>query len=126
VCATTKGGAVTACVPACDPLLQDCPEGQICTLGLDDFACMPDSSGDQGQIFDACLLTDECDPGFHCIDDFFTPNCGVAGQCCTPYCDLQAPVCPPMAPDCVSLFTVLEGAEVLPQWQHLGVCTSPE
>ncbi|MDC0670361.1 hypothetical protein [Nannocystis radixulma] len=121
VCATTREGTVTACVPACDPLVQDCPLGQVCTPGLDGFGCTPDVSGPDGDFLDNCT-SDGCDPGFYCTPDAWQPSCQHS-RCCVQYCDVDAPDCP-VGNSCVSPFVLLED-EPPPAWAHVGVCVIP-
>ncbi|MCY1059162.1 hypothetical protein OV142_29035 [Nannocystis sp. SCPEA4] len=122
VCATLHEGTITACLPICDPLVQDCPIGQVCSPGLDGFACLPDTSGADGDLSDACSEDDRCDPGFHCLPSQQQSNC-VHSSCCTPFCDVNAPDCP-FGSACVSPYS-LDDTEPPPDWDHVGVCVKP-
>jgi hypothetical protein len=95
-CAILNGGVLPVCLPVCDPLLQDCADGEGCHPIEQVFQCVPDASGEAGAFGDACNFIGVCDPGLMCADNVPSiPGCfeGEAG-CCVPYCDLSAPSCP--------------------------------
>jgi hypothetical protein len=113
------GGEPSVCGPACDPLLQDCTEGQGCYAIEDSFLCAADVSGGAGAAGDSCDTFDACDPGQACIAVEDLPACrGVA--CCTPYCDLADPTqtCPG-ALQCSEWFP---GGTAPPGMENVGVC----
>jgi len=93
-CAIANDGAIVLCLPACDPILQDCPEGQACYPIQDAWSCAPDASGETGVYGDACEFINVCDPGYICLDASTVPAgeaCEGAGGCCTAVCDLMDP-----------------------------------
>ena len=51
-------------VVECDPLAQDCPEGQACALSSQQFACVTVSV--DGAAGDACVAAGECGAGLAC------------------------------------------------------------
>ncbi len=79
------------CFDKCDPLVQDCGEGQGCypdenAAGGTGFICLP-QVGTENTYGDYCWLLSNCAPGFVCVTPDFQPDCdGVVG-CCTPVCD---------------------------------------
>ena len=78
---------MNVCVPRCDPLLVDCSEHAVCVPEGDDFFCVPDNSGDEGQAADMCSWGDDCDPGLYCLEaDAVSADC--IGSCCTEFCSL--------------------------------------
>ena len=88
-CVNVNDGAIVLCLPACDPLLQDCPEGQAC-YGIDDaFTCVPDASGEMGLYGDACEYINVCDPGLFCASAEVVPSCTGSLGCCSEFCDLE-------------------------------------
>jgi hypothetical protein len=102
-CAILNAGVLPLCVAACDPLAQDCDDGLGC-YGFDDrFGCFPDGSQEQGAYLDQCSYYNTCDPGLSCVSGDSVAGCGGAG-CCTPLCDLGAPVCPETSAGCVAYF----------------------
>ena len=85
-CSVTNEGAITLCVPSCDPLQQDCGPGSGCYLVNDVFACMFTTSNlGVGQ---ACGFINDCAPGLYCASGLVIPNCPGTG-CCTPLCGVN-------------------------------------
>ncbi len=127
-CFITGGNAVLIlCLPECDPLLQDCPKGELCNGDGDGFSCQIDASGEEGHYGDPCELAGECDPGLECVGAEKVPGCQ-AGGCCSPYCELDAehttipaptPKCPDPAMACLAWFEVGEAPAGL---EKVGVC----
>ncbi|HEY3495817.1 MAG TPA: hypothetical protein VGK73_14060, partial [Polyangiaceae bacterium] len=69
----------------CDPLAQDCPEGQACG-GLDVTACEPEGTTQAGAV--CSNINGSCEAGATCV--------GIEGEAdlyCQPYCD-SAPDAP--------------------------------
>ena len=93
-CSIANDGAIVLCLPACDPILQDCPEGQACYPIQDAWVCAPDASGETGVYGDPCEFINVCDPGYICLDASTVPTgqaCEGAAGCCTAVCDLTDP-----------------------------------
>jgi hypothetical protein len=86
VCAV--GSHINLCLPNCDPLAQDCGEARGCYPILETFACFYYSGG--GAFGVPCVAITDCDPGLHCEDAAFLPDCDGA-SCCAPFCDLDEP-----------------------------------
>lgn len=97
LCMIANGGALSVCVPRCNPLLADCLEGQVCVPTDTFFVCVPDASGSGGQLFAPCAAGNTCDPGLVCTSGEHSSQCqGDAADCCLPFCDLGEPAdCPP-------------------------------
>ncbi|MDC0720120.1 hypothetical protein [Nannocystis bainbridge] len=125
-CTTNSDGIVHLCLPECDPLLQDCPGDELCIAHPDDgdWTCVFDSSGDEGQPFDACEYASACDPGLLCLPPEFAVECDpVATGCCLPLCDLELPnTCPGQGQQCVAWYAP---GEAPPGKDHLGQCALP-
>jgi hypothetical protein len=122
-CAVYNDGVLPLCLPGCDPLLQDCPAGQACIdTPNQTFICFSDASGSAGADGDACPPEDgenSCDPGQWCGPN--SAGC-MDVNCCTPYCDLDAPQC--TAPDeCVSFYG--DPGAAPPGFEDVGVCVLP-
>ncbi|MEM9453905.1 MAG: hypothetical protein AAGF11_06980 [Myxococcota bacterium] len=79
------------CIETCDPLAQDCAEGQACYPFDNMFICGPDASGRMGVFGDLCEFINVCDPGLTCQPAATVPGCFGAFGCCTDYCDLTDP-----------------------------------
>lgn len=70
-------GQVSACVTSCNPLTQDCPNGQACYLG----SCLTSTQGRaQGQ---ACGLPTDCAEGLDCLADITQDGQPDCSQYCT-------------------------------------------
>lgn len=90
-CSITNDGALILCLPTCDPLLQDCAEGNACYPLLDEFVCAPDASGEMGLYGDPCEYLNACDPGLFCASADVVPGCVGSAGCCSEYCDVTDP-----------------------------------
>jgi hypothetical protein len=107
------------CTPICDPIAQDCPDGQGCYWSATKFECVPTS-----QDFPAgspCGYVNDCAPGHACVDSDQLPQCAGA-SCCTPFCDLEEPdACAESIPQssCLPWFGPGEAPAGL---GNLGVC----
>ncbi len=104
-CLISGDGALILCFPPCDPLVQDCPNGDLCVplAPGNTFWCVLDDSGDAGQTFDPCDAPNECDPGLTCAAPADALECDpLAPGCCIPYCDLDEPnTCPGQGQQCI-------------------------
>ena len=84
----TTGGE-TGDPDQCDPLVQDCPDGEGCYSGPDGgFTCSPAGSAGEGET---CEFINECEPGLACTVEGCVPFCDLAdaGACgggeCAPF-----------------------------------------
>ena len=110
----------------CDPLSQDCPEGEACYDEPNGFFCSPDASGpDQGGFADACEFLNACDPGLFCASAESVPGCAGSVGCCSEYCDHTDPeaACEGQGQECTPFF---EEGSVLPGYEDVGVCILPQ
>lgn len=109
-CPIAGEAVIIVCLPICDPLQQDCDEGDACYPSRDGFVCATDVSGDSGGPGDPCAFLNGCDPGLYCAgpsaacDDDYR-------SCCAPYCDAAA--------DQDTCDAVLPGTECVP-WYPRG------
>lgn len=124
-CEVYNEGILPICLPACSPLLQDCPEGQACYQGgSTTFVCFKEvampGKGGQGT---PCQSVNICQKGFHCAAAALLPECPGEG-CCTAFCALSEGdgACPD-ATMCLPFFA--EG-EAPPEYQDVGVCSIPQ
>lgn len=104
------------CYDVCDPLLQDCLEGETCVpTGDDAFACFPAAgSGEQG---DGCEFVNTCEPGLFCMPGTLLPG-SEEPSACTTVCDVSSPSCP-SGLDCIAFFP--EGSAPAGS-ENVGVC----
>jgi hypothetical protein len=124
-CAIANDGVLNLCLPACDPLAPDCAADSLCAAVGVNFACVPDASGDEGQLFDPCEFLNACDPGLFCADSLSASECDpqVVG-CCLAYCDLDLPPsCPGALQQCLPWY---EPGEAPPSNEDLGACGLPQ
>lgn len=125
-CTTCQSCALGICIPYCDPIGDDCQEGDVCVpltgSGDQGFGCAFDASMDKGAYLDECEYVNVCDPGLVCLDAGTIPGCEGPG-CCTPFCDLNQPECPDDALVCTPWFEPEEAPE---DFKHVGVCVLPE
>lgn len=125
-CSIANEGVLILCLPTCDPILQDCADGQACYPIDDSFVCAPDASGeDQGADNDPCEFINACDPGNICVNPDIVDGCpaGSAG-CCQAVCDLSEA----MPAGCTGSETCepwFEEGNVPPGYEDVGVCALP-
>jgi len=122
-CYIVADAVLTLCLPTCDPLLQDCPDGDLCIPDGKHFTCVLDLSGDAGLYGDTCDRFDTCKPGLYCLNPEYVEDCKGAG-CCTPFCDTSKPLmCPGETQECIPWYE--EGMEP-PEYKDVGFCGIPQ
>ena len=88
-CVQANGGALNICLDTCQPLLQDCADGQACYPVDDGFTCAPNAAPD-ALPYDACEFLNVCPAAHFCANPEIVPSglCdpGSLG-CCSPFCD---------------------------------------
>jgi hypothetical protein len=126
-CNICNDGVLILCLPHCDPLLQDCPDGEGCYWVADKFVCSPDISGpDAGSAGDPCEYSSACDPGLQCFDAQYVPGCAGPAGCCAPYCDVNVPSCNAAAgEECLPWWEEEDQAPTCPNLQRVGLCIVP-
>jgi hypothetical protein len=124
-CRLTSEGVLILCLPICDPLLQDCDEGQGCYPVNDTFTCAPDAGGEMGALGDPCEFINVCDPGLFCASSETLPDCEAA-SCCTPFCDAagEDPCAGVPGVECIPWFD--EGEDLPCGSGVVGGCLMPE
>ncbi|HEY8378611.1 MAG TPA: ribulose phosphate epimerase [Nannocystis sp.] len=128
LCDISNDGVLILCLNTCDPLVVDCPPGQICFPAQTgtDFICDFDASGDGGMYGDPCAYINVCDPGLFCAVPEAVPGCESGDGCCTPYCDLTLPNnCPgkDQGQECVPWYPP---GMAPPGQEKIGACAVPE
>ena len=121
---------VPFCFPKCDPLIQDCADGQGCypsqeAVGGTDFLCLPQIGS--AQITEQCWFLSGCDPGLICVTPDFFPDCNSPVGCCTRLCDTSEPdPCAEIDPilECVSWY-VGGQQPPSPELANVGACVIP-
>jgi len=121
-CFPFNDGALPVCEVLCDPILQDCPEGQGCYAAFDNFVCaMPGAPEGQGNDGDPCNTIQSCNPGLICRGG--TAGCPMDGACCTPVCEVSGPAeqCADPSEDCIQALD-----DPPPNLQDVGYCGVPQ
>ena len=124
-CSITNNGVLILCLPFCDPLLQDCAEGEACYPEPNGFFCSPDAGGEEGAFGDPCEYLNVCDPGLWCADATSVPDCAGSTGCCSEYCDTSDPdaVCMGVGQMCTPFY---EEGQAPPGYETVGVCVIPQ
>lgn len=93
------------CVRSCDPLEQDCDDGQTCYPSGSEGMCVPTNNRSAGEPCRTGLGWRSgfaCGPGLVCQS---VPECegeDASWGCCVPLCRLDAPTCPSELPQCTT------------------------
>ena len=123
-CTVYNDGSLPICLNECDPLIQDCPEGQACYNSAgDNFVCFKESAmPGEGTPGDECAYINQCQKGTFCAAATALAECATP-SCCTPYCPVSGGNAPcNMGEDCVAFF--VEGMAP-PGLEDVGVCALP-
>ena len=115
------------CIAKCDPIEQDCAEGQGCYWANNDFACIPNAGNPPGQTNEPCSYVNDCAPGHAClIPDVFNDCAGMDG-CCGAFCDvgLGDGPCQAVEPNHVC-WPFFEQGTAPPGYENVGVCILPQ
>ena len=124
-CVQSGSGVPNPCLPKCDPLAQDCREGNKCVLTFDGtFLCVP-ALGDEGEIDTPCGFG-SCAAGLVCVSDEWQPCPEDSVACCRPICEVgtTGPPCPVLE-ECVPWEWFPDG-EVPPGLEDVGYCALPD
>ena len=119
-CVMANDGVLALCLASCNPLAQDCFEGEGCyPVTPSIFECAPDASGGAG-AGQPCDYINACTPGTMCADIGLVPDCMGPAGCCTSFCSLGDPA-PPCLPGqtCEPYFAL---GSAPPGYELLGVC----
>lgn len=127
-CAVTGDGVIPVCLPDCDPLAQDCHDGDVCIPNSSGtgFSCVLDASGGEADYGTPCQFANACNPGLLCVNAARVPEPACAGEvgCCSPMCNTEVfGDCPGEGQVCEPLFD--EGLAP-PGAEQVGVCGVPE
>lgn len=113
------------CDAPCHPLDPDtCDPKEVCLSNIDQWFCVVDGSGEEGQAGDPCEFANGCDFGLLCLNPAQVPGCDAMDGCCAPFCSTDKPnTCPnkAMGELCVPFY---EG-QAPPQFVTLGICSLP-
>ena len=123
-CSQTSAGLVNLCHPACNPIVQDCPEGQGCYPEASTFACISDGTGQYGNRDEWCNLSHHCSAGLSCVSHYERACPGGPPGCCRPFCEVgtSGPPCSPLD-ECAPWF---EDALAPAGLEDVGLCLPPD
>jgi hypothetical protein len=126
-CVIANEGVLILCLPTCDPLVQDCGEGQGCwptTQGA--FHCVYFAQSEGVHGYPCTNSFWDCDPGLACIEPERVPGCTGANGCCASFCDTadHGACANYEGTTCVPWFGPGESPPCITE--TLGVCALPE
>ena len=109
-CLIANDGAITLCVPDCDPLMQDCEAGLACAWTGATFSCLVSTEAvATGQ---PCGYANDCAPSNVCLQADASLACAFA-SCCVEYCAVDDPqACPDPQLECAPFFGVGEAHRI--------------
>lgn len=121
VCTLDAEGDLALCLPNCDPVIQDCDQGEGCYFSGAAFICVPTTQ--QIPTGEVCNFLNDCAPGNLCVDGSDLPSCADTA-CCTQVCDLtdDATCLDQPGTACVPFF---EQGLAPAGLEHVGVCVVP-
>lgn len=125
ICSVYNNGSLPLCLDRCDPLVQDCPDGQGCFQGpAQDFICFKVSAdpGEGGPGQD-CAFVNQCQAGNLCLAPDAVQGCDPGNSgCCSPICEISGggSECGNME-SCTPVFD----PPVPPGYADVGVCSLP-
>lgn len=97
-CQLSADGPLALCLATCNPLVDDCDEGQQCVPVNAEFRCVAQAEAPLG-YGEPCMFINDCGSGLTCLDGAVS-ECG-DGACCTAFCNLSDgdpnPACPAAA-----------------------------
>ncbi len=127
-CAICQTCVIPLCIPDCDPLLQDCGNGELCVNDPNSggFVCVLDASEGDAPEGTPCEFVNVCNKGTTCVSPDFYPSLECMGWigCCAPFCDTDNGDA-----DCVGLSVAdaecvafYGDGEAPPGYENVGVC----
>ncbi|MCH9687533.1 MAG: ribulose phosphate epimerase, partial [Deltaproteobacteria bacterium] len=124
VCLAANDGLLPLCLPSCNPLMQDCGEGEGCFAADDEFLCIYTVAPDAAHG-DPCGFINDCAPGQVCLDDALFSNCaGLA--CCSEVCSVADPNADAACATLDPVQACLPWYETPPAGlEDVGVCAQP-
>jgi hypothetical protein len=122
-CNVVNNGALPLCLDSCDPLVQDCPDGQGCFAAAGSFVCFKYSAeAGEGMVGGDCGFINSCLPGNMCLAVEASQDCPATNAgCCAPFCAISDG-----GAECNTqeqCLLVLDPAP--PGFEDVGVCSIP-
>lgn len=72
----------------CNPLGDECPEGELCIFFNTEFQCFASTADGTGVAGAPCETATACEEGLACIQSVFFASCD-GDACCAPNCDVS-------------------------------------
>jgi hypothetical protein len=126
ICAAASDSVINLCLPQCNPLEQDCAEGEACYEYGGYFMC---TFVEEALPFgEPCEFLNVCAAGLFCAPPEDVPGCEGMNGCCSSYCDLSvmnaSDTCPGVAggQECVPWY---EDGQAPPGLENVGACVVP-
>ncbi len=126
-CHVNGSGSLVLCLDACDPILQNCPDGEGCYLVDNSFQCAPAAALEPTGSGDGCEFINACDAGLICLNPGVRSDCPPnSGGCCVETCDFTASDCPP-AFECAALYEPFPSfpGNLPRHLENVGICVDP-
>jgi hypothetical protein len=118
----TEDGGLVCEGERCNPLENDCPEGELCIFFNTEFQCFPSMADGSGVSGAPCDTATSCNEGLACIQSVFFTNCA-SDACCSPNCDLSEPnTCPNAGAGEVCMQWFMGQDDTDPCYVNTGVC----
>ena len=124
-CSIANEGVLILCLPICNPLADECAEGQGCYPVGEFFQCAPDASGDDsGAAGDPCEFLNACDDGTGCVSPDLVPECPPGSPaCCSSFCEIGDDSACQAGQECLPWYDV--GQEPDMCLEGIGICSTP-
>lgn len=128
VCEMANDGALPWCLELCDPLANECRDGNNCFPIADGrFLCK--LIGQPGEYADECGISNSCNKGLLCASAEVVPGC-TSASCCTEVCSLSDPAgdgqCSGQDGGQVCTPAYADAAQTPPGYEDLGFCLVPQ
>jgi len=120
-CQLSADGPLALCLATCNPLADDCAEGEQCAPVNSDFRCVGEIETPLA-YGEPCMFTNECESGLTCIDGGVADCTG--DSCCTSFCDLSDGDPNPSCPDAATgqVCTAWYPENPPEGYENVGVC----
>jgi hypothetical protein len=128
-CIIANDGVILVCLPQCDPLVQDCAEGEGCyESGTGGFFCFAQDENAAGDAAygEPCMTLNYCNAGLICVPAPTVPGCD-SEYCCSEICDAsEGPEQCAGASDGQECAPYFPADAAPPNLTDVGVCAIPQ
>jgi hypothetical protein len=116
-------GALSFCIPTCDPLAQDCGAGLGCFWANNGFNCI--FTTQDLALGEPCGYINDCAAGLGCLTAEVFPACAGAA-CCGAWCDVALGDAPCEIMPGTVCEPFFEDGMAPPGYEQVGVCILPQ